>query len=247
MIKLSFVLSIAALSLFAADFWQGKPFAEWSDKDVHRMIESSPWAKAVSVPTGEPEGPQAGRAGKRGMASMGETRNPSDAASDPMNGPASGGRGRNQVEDAGGPIATATVVIRWQTAMPIKQALMKMKYGSEAGTSPESKKILDRHETIYVIAIIGVPETLMRGDGETLKKALVAQTALSVKGKDALKATDLQMGRSGRNLELYFLFPRTTEFTVDDKEVEFGTKLGNSQVKQKFRLKDMVFDGKLSL
>ena len=34
---------------------------------------------------------------------------------------------------------------------------------------------------------------------------------------------------------------------MDDKEVEFSTRLGQTMVKQKFHLKDMVFNGKLDL
>jgi hypothetical protein len=34
---------------------------------------------------------------------------------------------------------------------------------------------------------------------------------------------------------------------VEDKEIEFATKLEAISIKQKFKLKDMVFDGKLAL
>jgi hypothetical protein len=44
-----------------------------------------------------------------------------------------------------------------------------------------------------------------------------------------------------------FLFPKTVAIDMDDKEVEFSTKLGQTIVKTKFKLKDMVFNGKLDL
>jgi hypothetical protein len=36
-------------------------------------------------------------------------------------------------------------------------------------------------------------------------------------------------------------------FTVEDREVEFITKLGASTLKYKFKLKDMVLNGKLDM
>ena len=44
-----------------------------------------------------------------------------------------------------------------------------------------------------------------------------------------------------------FLFPKTDVITLDDKDVELVTRLGNDEVKKKFKLADMVFGGQLAL
>ena len=46
------ILTIVAIAplLLAADFWKDKQPADWSDKEVSRMMTNSPWAKQVSVP-----------------------------------------------------------------------------------------------------------------------------------------------------------------------------------------------------
>jgi len=44
-----------------------------------------------------------------------------------------------------------------------------------------------------------------------------------------------------------FLFPKTTTFTADDKELEFSTKFDKTALKYKFKLKDMVFQGKVEM
>ncbi len=46
---LVFAVTGLALSLAAADFWEKKPSAEWSDKEVNRGWTNSPWAKEVSA------------------------------------------------------------------------------------------------------------------------------------------------------------------------------------------------------
>jgi len=43
--KNTILLIFLSACLIAADFWQTKPFSEWSDKDAHKVIENSPWAK----------------------------------------------------------------------------------------------------------------------------------------------------------------------------------------------------------
>ena len=42
-------------------------------------------------------------------------------------------------------------------------------------------------------------------------------------------------------------FPRTDAITLEDKDVEFITKLGPMEIKKKFKLEDMVFGGHLAL
>jgi hypothetical protein len=44
-----------------------------------------------------------------------------------------------------------------------------------------------------------------------------------------------------------FLFPRTTTFTADEKDLEFASKFGKAAIKHKFKLKDMVFNGKVEM
>jgi len=136
-------------------------------------------------------------------------------------------------------------MIRWRTSAIINQALVKAQYGAEAGTSPEAQKRLQPEEMYYVIWVSGLPPNLRPRDDDS-KKALLMVTTLGAKEKE-IPASDVQFSGQGRNIEFYFLFPRMTAFTPDDKEVEFATKFGKTSVKAKFNLKNMVVNGKLGL
>ncbi len=237
---------LCSVCLYAADFWVSKPFLEWSDKEVERMLDNSPWSKTISIATGG--GMSEGRRGAN--SDIGPANDP--GTENPIAGPGGsgmgGGRSRNRNSSPEmNPISSMTVHVRWQTALPIKQALIKKKYGAEAGTSDEAKKALEAKENWYVIAVAGIGRGMVQGDGEKIKRELLEQTSLGAKGKEELKPADIQMGRADRSLELYFVFPRKTEFSEDDKEIEFATKLGGTTLKQKFRLKDMMYNGKLAL
>ena len=70
--------------------------------------------------------------------------------------------------------AESNVTLLWQTAVPVKQALIKRQYGAEAGTSPEAKAKLERVDQVYVLTLIGMPGfTLAAAQGD--QKAAVAR------------------------------------------------------------------------
>ena len=55
------------------------------------------------------------------------------------------------------------------------------------------------------------------------------------------------MHNQEESVTLYVAFPRTDPIVLEDKNVEFEMKLGPMTVRGKFKLKDMLFDGKLEL
>ncbi len=46
---LVFFLLIALALAWGADFWTRKPFSEWSEKEVKRLLSDSPWAKTFTL------------------------------------------------------------------------------------------------------------------------------------------------------------------------------------------------------
>jgi hypothetical protein len=274
MLKKPFLLLLlTALCLWAADFWIAKPFIEWSDKDVQKMINDSPWAHKSSVEVSMGAGPGAGGGrgggfggggGRGGGGGMPRGPQGDAAGGDPGigggGGFGGGGFGGGGDFGGGGGGMSAPVVVRWQSALPVKQALMKLRFGSEAATAAESKRLLERQEQSYII-YVATSAMLARGlQGN--KNAVLQVTTLSVKGKPPIQASDVQFSMSAPPapsqqakgaapqmgaVEIYFVFPKTSPLSVDDKEVEFATKLSNSNVKHKFKLKDMMVNNRLEL
>lgn len=244
-----FVPFVLAFGLWAADSWQNKPMAEWSDRDVQKILSNSPWAKVISVSAGGlmDSGAMPGRGGRFG----GDDSQPRTGA-EQMPGASSGvpggnlpSRGIDAAPDspAGSSIPVSVV---WESALPVKQALARRKYGAEAGTSPEAQKFVDQNGS-YVIAVAGVPDALAQASAARGKAALLAGTSLSAKGKPPLHASGVEVGPPGKVVEVIFTFDKTAPFTLDDKEVEFSTQFGAAAVRYKFRLKDMLYQGKLEL
>ena len=109
--KLSVLLFLCALYMWAADFWVTKPFTEWSDKEVAKLLSDSPWAAKtfVSAEFGGGRGSGAGagsggRGGGRGTA--GDVATPDTSSSGGGGGQGVGGLdsgGRGGSLDSGGP------------------------------------------------------------------------------------------------------------------------------------------------
>jgi hypothetical protein len=149
-----------------------------------------------------------------------------------------GGAGGRGVQEVGGAAPSTgtpsmTLTVSWRTALPLRQAIAKKK--SEA----DAKKLIYEPQKYYAILVTGLPG---RGGAE-MKEMLMKNTSLNIKGKEPIAPEDIQSGGTAA----MFLFPKTVAIDLDDKEVEFSTKLGQTIVKTKFKLKDMVFNGKLDL
>jgi hypothetical protein len=241
--KLTVLLFLCALCVWAADFWTTKPFTEWSEKEVQKILTASPWTDKITVNTGGGGGGGAppvggGGGGGRGGGRGGGPQGDATTADPGIGGGDFGGFGGGGV----------TVTLLWQTAMPIRQALIKRQYGAEAGTSPEAKAKLGRVDQVYVLTLIGMPASMLGATQGDKKAALLDLTMLNVGGKPPLKAVDVQVsGGRGPTANMSFLFPKTTAFTVEDKEMQFTSKFDKTAVKAKFKLKDMVFNGKVEM
>ena len=144
------------------------------------------------------------------------------------------------------PAPSLTAIIRWQSARPVKQALAKAKYGAEVDTIPQIKELVDREETHYVIAVAELPRGFSRLDPK-VQQTLKEITALAVKGRDLMHPEVIQLLPGEKSAVIYFAFSRAKAITLEDKEVEFITHIGQIEIKKKFKLQEMVFSGKLEL
>lgn len=260
------VLTLASAAIpapaFASDPWEKDP-SQWSEKDLQKIMTDSPWSRTVSVSTGGPSvGDMGGGRGGRGSRGGGGG-GMADASSGSMGGEGGsmggrGGMGGGEGMSGGGLAPSMTFLIRWQTAKPIKLASVRANMGAEADSSPKAKEFVERQESEYVIAVV-MPGMRMPGEGrpggpqgerkappdDSVEK-LKETCWLSWKGHEQVHPTSVTMPRPGASA-FVFHFSRQHPIELDDKEVEFAMRRGRIEVKKKFKLKDMVFQGQLAL
>jgi hypothetical protein len=257
---------------FAVDPWDGKEPSQWTEKEIHKILADSPWAKPVSISLGSGGSPMGGGRGGRGGrgggggassgAGMPDASSSTSMGGAPMGGEAGSPMGGSAAQ-GGGPAPSITFIIRWQSALPVKQAYVRARMGAEAETSPQAKAFVEREEKQYVIVVEG--SMPMRGDGrpggpegqgpaggerkppsEEMMNRVKESTTLSWKGHEGLHPEAVQLPQPGQTITV-LRFPKTHPVELEDKEVEFAMKRGDLEIKRKFRLKDMVYKGQLAL
>jgi len=224
---------LGAMPLLSADVWSKKP-SEWSDKDIQKILTKSPWAKEATVAlnlTGG--GMDGGRGGGMGGPPGGGMGGPPPGGG--MGGPPGGMDGPGA---GGGPQLHA--IVRWESALPVRLALKK-----------EDELSRDQH----LITVTGFPETGRRQpDGASQPVSTQAQNRmkegarLERKGKDPISASSAEMAEIGGSRVMQFVFRAGSDpIQAQDKEVQFVASVGPMQIKARFTLKEMVYEGKLEL
>jgi hypothetical protein len=227
--------------LAATKFWEEKTYSTWSETDVKKMLTDSPWARKVGVLT--PDLSLASRTGGLSGGAVGSGGRAGGVAG-------GGGVGGDGAGKIGGGTFVASpsrteLAVRWTSALPVKQALARVRLGSDAMLSAEEQRLLAQDEPFYRVAVVGLPPKLI--DGEETVRELLAATRLKRRNGAAIGAVDILPKYESDRLTIEFKFPKTAPIMLDDKEVEFVTKLGRSEVKKKFKLAEMVFGDQLAL
>jgi hypothetical protein len=219
--SVSIICVLAGSAIAAAEFWEAKPFREWSDKEARKMLEDSPWAALTAVPL--------------------PNRGPVAAPDSAGGGRGGGGRGGG-AEGFGPEPVRVRLTISWRSALPLKQATARQQAGKGGAIPPEAEAALAREEELYVVAIQGLPPQYTQSGPTRTVDAFLHRD-----GKPDIPATRgaSQPARGGALLLIGF--PRTDPITLADGDVEFDVKIGALSVKKKFKLKDMVFHGRLEL
>jgi hypothetical protein len=257
------LLVMGALSggtLWAADPWKSnKKYAEWSQKEVRKVLEKSPWAKTVTITlfSGSGFGTGPGTAGDygsppgggptAGAASGGQPTTPGGGSN-----PGQGGFG-DQGGFGGGGSRSLQVLVRWQTALPVRQAFARRQIQDERITPEQAEQLFQQTPDEYVVMVGGMSRAAMSG---TTEEKVKARTYLKTGDKQRIMVQEMRMSQGqapntskseAQVPDMFFVFPRAIPIELRHKSVEFVTELGQVKINKKFKLKDMLFGGKLEL
>jgi hypothetical protein len=262
-------IAVIPAALLAADFWQQKPAEEWSEKDCSRLVAKSPWAKDTPVSFGAGQGMGGGQEGGRGNRGSGGgggggmgtgsgggsgMGSGNGGGAGPGTGGGGGGRGGGGGDMGAQMPDLPHVVVRWDSAPPVLAAMKKVSV---------TKAVEDSDvQAFYIVTVDGLSLRGRRQNGTEVnggqerprqmtadqQERLKSATNLAAKGKEPIQPgkIDVLPGEDGK-MTVRFYFPRSADFSLDDKELNFYTHVGPMEVKQKFVLKDMTFGGKLAL
>ncbi len=259
----TFLLAFAcSAAVFAAvtGAWQNKDFKDWTDKDAAAIMSDSPWAKQMPMPANGRPNVMVVEPGNNGApppsAALG---NPSSTTTGVnMTSPAYPGstgpadpNGTHTLSttqsqsgvapSAGAPVHQAPITVIWASATPVRLAMLKVRSGSN---SPDETRVANAHKPgqNYVIIIHGLPEPEAGSD----PKELANFATLRVKNKAPLTAHESGYW-SGPGVYFFRFHKSSLPITAADGQVEFKMTMGQIEIKKKFELKDMQYQGQLAL
>ena len=215
----SLLATVPAPAFASKDFWNEKKPSDWTDAEIHQLLNQSPWAKEGSISDTTQRGSLDSRgAGNDAGVAVGRRTARSTAST------------RAETPSAG-PELTWKATVRWESALPVREALRR----GSPGDRPDD----------YILNVFGeVPGA----DPDSGFAILKDNTTLEHKGDQIkLNRIELAPGNNITEAGTLFYFSRLLALKLEDKEAIFTTKLGPFKVKCKFTLKDMLYRGKLDL
>jgi hypothetical protein len=234
---------LLVFSLTTSAQWDKKPYAEWSDKDAQKVLNDSPWGRTQVYTS------------PLTMFRSGQSSIPGNTAR-----PGSS----NGQQTAGAP-PDATHVnfrVRFLSAKPIRQAFSRMiEIQQKKGAGDELTEQLKQFASGEFLEYIIIAVTCDSQDpGANVQEA---SSLLRTRGTADLKNSTFLEIKGGKRIFLQefqpphqdgfgarFIFPRLVDgqpfITPESEEIHFFTELsGTYKLDRRFKVKDMMYEGKL--
>jgi hypothetical protein len=235
---------VLALAVVAGAQKKYKPWSEWSEKDVNKMLNDSAWGQTQTdtntselfySPTSQNRGPIPNR---------------------PLDSP--GGSDTND-RNAQGALNQATNInyrIRLLTAKPIRQAMARRAQMQNPQLAEQLKAFAEQSTDKFIVVAVDYDSTDRRFSGPAMQIFNSANTG-------ALKNSTYLENKDGKRIFLQeymapindgmgakFVFPRTLddEPFVTEKSgfLRFYSEMAkNIKLNMRFKISDMIYDGKL--
>jgi hypothetical protein len=238
-----FVALVTTLAWAGGDPWKTKPFAQWDNKDIERILNDSPWGKVIRVDapwksSGTDEESAGGDKSMRGMqptmASPGQTSRDVGAPGGVVG--ANGG---------GQQVAQAAFLVRWVSSRTIREAAYRAAVLNGQMKEAEAEKEAAETVPSYQVLVGGSDMKPFQAVDEAALKGGV--WLVTKKTKQKISFTNLQIERSADGNEvqsLVFSFPKksaTGESTIasDEKTVEFNLVFVGVRLQASFDISKM--------
>lgn len=216
--------------------WMVKPTTAWSAEDAKQILVKSPWSARVPVTllrlqseSERRDGGQMGRPHGVGYDYIegAENKTKPDGALTPLVRRSKDGLGA----------AGTILLLRWETAMPVRVAELKAKVMEPPLLEDDG----------FVLAVYGVPGKFFNGSPEALGAPLKKDAILRREGKKDVRPVRVEVFQRDADLVVAYVFSRSEEFTRSDKFLQFRAQIGRFTVVHDFDLQQMWFQGRLEM
>lgn len=231
------VACLLCFSALAAD-WDRKPFPNWSDQDVLRLLTNSPWCRPRSVDI---------QWHKRDRTQLDVRDIPGTSGPNAMS-----NRSMSPIGGIGVPKSnlppSADLLIRWASALPIRQAVALYKArDARSDDAAALNRLVGVAGPDYVLEIHGLPAEVAHLGASTLELAATRAVTVRTASGRTLRPARSEARLDGLNVTLFLHFPRSAEITLADRELDVEADFEIFRFKERFSLRSMRYLGHLDI
>ena len=241
-----YFFAAGALAPLAARNWERAAFPEWSDEHVDKLLTDSPWARPMTLPF------RFSAPARRPFA-VSEFAQIGEPLGFPKGWPGSSTPGAGnrapRIDDGNAPPVQTEIYLtmRWSSALPMRQAMALHQFGRGGLNGAKAMELLRENAAEYVLDVAGFPAGMAPPGVRRFEAELLASATLLVKGRKASRATAASVPEHGNHLIATLRFPRFENLSDGDGLIEFAAQAGPMDIRQKFKLRDMNYKGRLEL
>ena len=145
------IVVLLALDLWAGDPWKEKPYKNWTEKDVGKILNESPWAKRVDV-----EATEIALTGRDGSKEL-----PGSEAGGEGDG---GAESRGSEEGSDEKKGSVAFMIRWVSARTMREAWVRGEVLQKRVAELDMERALPPAPSDYELLVVGSGTTLFAGE-----------------------------------------------------------------------------------
>jgi hypothetical protein len=233
----SAVAAIVALALASGAEWDEKPFPDWSDGAVLRLLTDSPWANPRTIKF------EWRKRKDQAPVPIQEIPGADPRRRTPVGSPVGGigGKSKETLPDR------ADVIFRWASALPVRHAKALYRLREEKLPAGQLNGLIGGPGEDYVLEVFGLPAVVAHQGTGSVENVFRQGTYLRTKSRRLLRPVKVEAVIQALDLVVRIHFSRVKPIAFEDREVEV---YGDAQVfefKEKFKLDEMKYQGRLEL
>lgn len=139
------------------------------------------------------------------------------------------------------------LVVRWKSALPVRQALVLTEFGREGLQHPQAVDALTRAPANLELQIAGFPALLFTDRAAALESQLRQSARVSIPGQPPAPPLSIQVPPHGNHLMAELSFARFAGLTPAGKSIRISATVDGARIEHEFKLKDMLYQGRLEV
>ena len=224
---------LAPVAAAWASRYEKQTFPDWDQKLIDQVVSDSPWARTWK---GHIYHQYEQKLMSSRWTQLGMDLPPIPGARSP--------RSRQT-----GPVTPAPIrigvelIVRWATALPVRRAMALQQFGRSGLESEGAKALLAEEPKDYIIELAGVPHLV--ANEEFVRQLQNAK--LSFDGRRPSPALSAEVAGVGTRLHARLTFPRAEQLTPDSGTAVLTVNAGGLKIEEEWKLRSMIYEGKLEL